>query len=57
MDVKDGKPPVRPYRKRVTNILDLIKEIKNLKRLLKIVKKHVSYDAALYEEINEAIKK
>ena len=57
MDVKDGKPPVRPYRKRVTNILDLIKEIKNLKRLLKIIKKHVSYDAALYEEINEALKK
>ena len=57
MDVKDGKPPVRPYKKPVTNTLDLIKEIKNLKRLLKIIKKHVSYDAALYEEINEAIKK
>ena len=38
------------------NIHDLFEEIRNLKRLLNLVKVHVLYDEKLYNEIKEAIK-
>ena len=42
--------------KPATSIDDLFKEIRNLKRLLNLVKVHVMYDEKLYNEIKEAIK-
>ena len=38
------------------NLHDLLEEIRNLKRLLNLVKVHVMYDKELYNEIKEAIK-
>jgi hypothetical protein len=38
------------------SIRDLLEEIRNLKRLLNLVKVHVMYDRELYNEIKEAIK-
>jgi hypothetical protein len=52
----EGKPPIRPLKGDAINISELIEENKNLKRLLKLVKKHVLYDRLLYEEIKKATK-
>jgi hypothetical protein len=53
--IREGAPPIRPLKGDTINISELIEENKNLKRLLKLVKKHVSYDRSLYEEIKKAI--
>ena len=41
--------------KPATSIDDLFKEIRNLKRLLNLVKYHILYDKELFSEIKEAI--
>ena len=53
--IRKGKPPIRPFKREAINIPELIEENKNLKRLLRLVKKHVIYDRTLYEEIKKAI--
>ena len=57
LDIKNEKPPVRPHKRSTISLTDLIKENRNLKRLLRLVKNHVVYDVDLYEEIMEILNK